>query len=126
MITVASADATAPHMNVTVHAGLESLVLGISIAAALVLAWGVVFGLIAFLRAETQRLRGRPCENAQMQLRRQVGFYLLFGLELLIAADVIETMIQPTLKRLAVLGGVTLLRIIMGYALGKELEHLKA
>ena len=42
--------------------------------------------------------------------------------ELLIAADVIETMLEPTLDHLAILGGIALIRILVGYALSKELE----
>ena len=61
-----------------------------------------------------------------VMLRKQVGFYLLFALELLIAADIIETMVQPSLEHLAILGGVVAVRIIVGFALAKELKHLDA
>jgi uncharacterized membrane protein len=101
---------------------LSWVVLGINTICAAVLIWGVIVGVVMFLRAELQR-RVNPLQKWPA-LRQIVGQYLLFALELLIAADIIETMIRPTLDQIAILGGVSALRIITGYALGKELQHL--
>ena len=103
---------------------LERATLGIFLVASAVLVWGVLYGLVRFLRIEAKRLRGGVDPADMASLRRQVGFYLLFALELLIAADVIETMLSPTLEHLAVLGGIALIRIVVGYALSKELEEV--
>lgn len=111
-------------MPETVKHILEYLVLGISVTTALVLTWGVLFGVIIFVRAELKRLSGRSCASDRILIRKQVGFYLLFGIELLIAADIIETMINPSLEHLAILAGVSAIRIATGYALGKEISHL--
>ncbi len=101
---------------------LTWVVLGINIVCAAVLIWGVLVGLVMFMRAEFRR--GTDPLQKWPALRQIVGQYLLFSLELLIAADLIETMIRPTLDQLAILGGVAALRIITGFALGKELQHL--
>ena len=111
-------------MPETVKHILEYLVLCISVTTALVLTWGVLFGVIIFVRAELKRLSGRSCASDRILIRKQVGFYLLFGIELLIAADIIETMINPSLEHLAILAGVSAIRIATGYALGKEISHL--
>ncbi len=103
---------------------LEHLVTGISAATALVLACGVLYGLVWFGRAEFLQLTGRPCDTARAQIRKQVGFYLLFGIELLIAADIIETMIDPSIERVGVLGAIAVLRILIGYALSREIAEL--
>ncbi len=108
------------------HHALEWVVLAINAITVAVLAWGVAYGLVRFIATEAMRLRGQDCASQRADLRRQVGFYLLFALELLIAADLIETMISPTLEHLAILGGVALLRIVIGYALARELHELKA
>ncbi len=101
---------------------LSWVVLGINVVCAAVLIWGIAVGVVMFLRAEMRRtvdpLRKWPA------LRQIVGQYLLFSLELLIAADIIETMIRPTLDQIAILAGVSALRIITGFALYKELQHL--
>lgn|GEM_PF-743779 len=105
---------------------LHTVVHGINAVTVLVLVWGVLYGAARFVRAEKVRLSGRPCDQEMRDLRRAVGFYLLFALELLIAADVIETMLQPSLQHLAILGGVSAIRILIGYALGRELRDLDA
>jgi len=103
---------------------LEWIVLGITAMTVAVLVWGVVYGVVRFIVTESYRLRGQDCEAPREALRKQVGFYLLFSLELLIAADVIETMAEPTLEHLGILGGVTVMRIVIGLALGRELHEL--
>jgi len=103
---------------------LHSVVLGINAATVLVLAWGVLYGLIRFVRIEAGRLGKGACQEGMAALRRQVGFYLLFALELLIAADVIETMLSPTLEHLGILAGIAVIRIVIGYALGRELNEI--
>jgi uncharacterized membrane protein len=101
---------------------LTWVVLGINIVCAMVLVWGIIVGVFMFLRSELRR--GTDPLQKWPALRQVVGQYLLFSLELLIAADLIETMIKPTLDQLTILAGVAALRIITGFALGKELQHL--
>ncbi len=101
---------------------LTWVVLGINIVCAMVLIWGTVVGVSMFLRTEMRR--GTDPLQKWPALRQVVGQYLLFSLELLIAADLIETMVKPTLDQLTILAGVAALRIITGFALGKELQHL--
>lgn len=107
------------------HAVLQWVVLGINAATVLVLIWGVIYGLVRFIATERMRLAGEACDAQRAQLRRQVGFYILFALELLIAADIIETMASPTLEHLGILAGIALVRIVIGYALGKELGEIE-
>lgn len=115
---------TAPGVAEAFQHVLEWIVLGISALTVAVLVWGVLYGAARFIATEAARLRGQDCETPRRALRKQVGFYLLFALELLIAADVIETMAEPTLEHLAILGGVAALRIVIGLALGRELKEL--
>ncbi|GJM17979.1 MAG: hypothetical protein DHS20C14_01920 [Phycisphaeraceae bacterium] len=103
---------------------LEWAVLGINTVCAAVLIWGVLIGIARFVLLEARW--GKRDTTRWPALRQRVGQYLLFGLELLIAADIIETMIRPTLSQLAILGGVSLLRIVTGYALGRELNEIAA
>ena len=107
-----------------VYSVLEFIVLAINVVTAAVLVWGVLYGGARFIRAEITNLSGRSCDKERADLRKQVGFYLLFALELLIAADVLQTMISPTLEHLAILAGVSFIRIVIGYALGKELSQI--
>ena len=58
------------------------------------------------------------------QLRLHLGSYILLGLEFLIAADIIETVLHPTTERLIVLGVVVLIRTIISFFLDRELKAL--
>lgn len=122
LLTIASESTHGSAIGGTIADVLGALVVGISLVGAAVLTWGVLVGVVTFLRAEAKRIRGVSCDAERLRIRRQVGFYLLFALELLIAADIIETMIEPSFERLGILAGITALRIATGYFLGKELH----
>lgn len=59
---------------------------------------------------------------AFIAIRRTVGFAILLGLELLVAADIIKTLIAPGLEDVAVLGIIVLIRTILSFALQIEIE----
>jgi uncharacterized membrane protein len=92
-----------------------------------IVVWGVIKGLIALLIAEFSRIRKLDKEtiNFEDQIRLGIGFYLILGLEFLIAADIINTIINPTLEELGILGAIVAIRIALAYFLGRELGHIK-
>lgn len=81
-----------------------SLIIGI--AGIVIICWGVFLGLLDFICIEYDRLRGTHIRNRGYLLRHNLGSYLLVGLEFLIAADVVRTIIKPTLMELAILGSI--------------------
>jgi uncharacterized membrane protein len=100
---------------------LEYLSIGIGIAGVTVIIWGVIKVLVRLIHAElTFRGRMRASTGREV-LRHQLGSYLLLGLEILIAADVIRTIIHPTLNDVALLGSIVLIRTVIGYFLDREL-----
>ena len=69
-----------------------------------------------------QLARGEAGE-AYRQLRSNLGRSILLGLELLVAADIINTVaIEPTLDSLLVLAGIVLIRTFLSFALEVEIE----
>jgi hypothetical protein len=59
------------------------------------------------------------------RFRQEVGRAILLGLELLIAADIIRTVvISPTLKSVAVLSGIVLVRTFLSFTLEVELTGM--
>lgn len=99
------------------------------IAHALELA-GVVVILAGVLwaagRGVLRLLAEGPSEAAYSGVRADLGRGILLGLELLIAADIIGTVVvEPTLANLAVLGGIVLIRTFLSFALEAEVRgHL--
>jgi uncharacterized membrane protein len=65
----------------------------------------------------------RGIEGAYERYRIVLGKTLLIGLELLVAADIINTVAFPlTLSNLALLGGLVLVRTVLGWTLTVEVE----
>lgn len=62
--------------------------------------------------------------GAYKMLRSDLGRSILLGLELLVAADIINTVaIEPTLESLAVLAGIVVIRTFLSFALEVEIEN---
>src|SRR5262245_59943635 len=99
------------------HASFVVGVLGV-----LIIVFGVLSGLVRFVRAELAAARGWAVDEARKQLRRVLGYYLLLGLEFLIAADIIDTLMKPSVQDLIVLGAIVLIRTVISYSLNVELR----
>ncbi len=98
-----------------------SLVVGISASGILV--YGMLRGFLVFVRTEFDSVRGADVVSARRALRHSLGYYLLLSLQFLIAADIIETMIEPGLEELAILGGIIVIRTAIAFSLTWELKH---
>jgi len=94
----------------------------IGVLGVLVIVFGVVAGLVRFIRAEVLSVRGRDVEDDRKRLRHVLGYYLLLGLEFLIAADIIDTLMKPSVQDLIVLGAIVLIRTVISYSLNAELK----
>ena len=57
--------------------------------------------------------------------RSSLGKGLVLGLEFLIGADVLRTIMAPSLEELALLGGVVLLRTILSFSIEFELRQIE-
>lgn len=102
---------------------LGLLAFGIGVIGAIVLTWGIVVSLNILVRAELCRFRGEDPRPRQRELRQVLGMYIMLGLEILVVADIIETIAAPSLMHLAVLGVIVLIRIVISVALNWELKH---
>jgi uncharacterized membrane protein len=95
---------------------------GIGVLGVLVICFGVASGLVRFLHSEAQAVRGLNVGEERKQLRHLLGYYLLLGLEFLIAADIIDTLMKPTPQDLLVLGAIVVIRTVISYSLNSELR----
>ncbi|WP_299157796.1 DUF1622 domain-containing protein [uncultured Tenacibaculum sp.] len=84
----------------------------------LVIFFGTVYSIARFLISLK-----RNNKTAYTSLRQSLGKSILLGLEILIAADIMETVTTaPTLKSAAVLGLIVFIRTFMSMSLEVELE----
>ena len=95
---------------------------GIGVLGVLVIVFGVAGGLVRFVRLEIRAARGVNADEDRKQLRHLLGYYLLLGLEFLIAADIIDTLMKPSVQDLIVLGAIVLIRTVISYSLNAELQ----
>lgn len=57
------------------------------------------------------------------QIRKELTNRIVFGLEFFIAADVLQTVLDPSRDELLLLGTVVLIRTVLGYFLSKEVTE---
>lgn len=103
----------------------EILILGIErVADALELTAVALIALAfahALIRAVGHFRQKRP--DAYTRLRVYLGKALLLGLELLVAADIIRTvLLDPGMDTILSLGLLVLVRIILGWSIAVEIE----
>jgi uncharacterized membrane protein len=85
-----------------------------------IIAIGAVVATATYLGQLAGRRSG---SDAFMQYRSTLGRAILLGLEFLVAADIINTVaIEPSLKSIAVLGGIVLIRTFLSFSLEIEIE----
>ncbi len=103
----------------TFEGTMEDVVRGFEVVGVLVLAVGSGVALIGFLLALA---RGRRRE-AYEGVRQGIGRSILLGLEILIIADIVQTItIDPTLEGALTLGVIVLVRTFLSFSLDIELE----
>ncbi len=82
-------------------------------------------GLGAFLLFAYRTLHSEETEGSYDELRRNFGRSILLGLEVLIVADIVRTIIvDPTLEGVAVLGIIVVIRILLSFSLEVEIDGI--
>jgi uncharacterized membrane protein len=83
----------------------------------------VLGGLGAFVVFALRARRARTLAGAYPALRRDLSRCILLGLEVLIVADIVRTIIvDPTLESVAVLGIIVVIRILLSFSLEVEID----
>lgn len=105
---------------------LNLLATVISVISLLIVTYGAFIATIAFIGNELKRFSGKYSPMTIRKLRAELGTYLLLGLELLIASDILKTVLEPSLDELAILGAIVVLRTILSVFLNKEIKELES
>ncbi len=101
------------------------LIVGIGLIGVLIIVWGVIKGLIGFLSMEYNLSKGLDETTEIGVLRRNLGSYLLLGLEFLIAADIVYTILEPNMDEVIILAFIVAIRTVLTYSLDKEVSEGK-
>ena len=108
-------------MNVIEHIreGLELAVGIIELVAVLVIVIGFIRASVAYTRAR----RAADREKAFVAFRSRLGMNMLLGLEILVIADVIESItVEPSYMSLTVLAFLVVLRTIVSWTTSLQVE----
>lgn len=88
------------------------------IGAAMIL-YGGILATIKTLNLEIKRL---PILGYH-DIRRDFTHKIVFGLDFLIAGDILQTIVAPSQEEIILLGAIVGIRTILGYFLGKEVSE---
>src|SRR5690242_20183931 len=102
------------------HAIIDFIVVIMEGFAILVIVAGILIGAARYVRA---LLRHRASEPAYQAFKGFMGRYLSLGLEILVAADIVRTIIlELTMENILVLGILVLIRTFLSWSLVVEIE----
>ena len=85
---------------------------------------GAAKALFRFAKHELKHGRGDD-ELSIDSIRSYFGSYLLLGLEFSVAADIIETFLEPDKEHLIALGALVVIRTLISWFIGKERDEIR-
>lgn len=102
---------------------LNMAVTGINLVGITVVFWGFVVAAIGFIRMKLHRHDVGFFLKKANEIRAVLGTYILFGLEFMIAGDIIHTFLKPSQEDLIVLATIVGIRTVISYFLGREVDQ---
>lgn len=90
---------------------------GVEMIAALIIAYGAADAVIGLLRPAALRPYG-----GKRVVWHRFGMWLILGLEFMLAADIVRTVITPTWEQIGQLGAIALIRTFLSYFLERDIE----
>jgi len=104
---------------------LNMIVTLINLMGVTVVLWGFVVAALSFIKLKLHHHTSFFFLKEANKIRAILGTYILFGLEFMIAADIIHTFIRPTREDLIVLGTIVAIRTVISYFLGREVDEAR-
>ena len=100
----------------------DIIVVGLNFLSIIVLIWGVAISGYDFIRSELLHVNHVRAARHNNFIRNFLGSYILLSLEILIAADIIESIINPTTEDILRLAAVVVIRTVISYFLHREIQ----
>ena len=98
------------------------LVMALNIFSIAVLIMGAAKAFLGFVCNEMKGGDRFDIAHKNNRIKIYLGSYILLSLEVLIASDIIETIMNPSIDDVLVLAGIVVIRTTISYFLGKEIE----
>lgn len=103
---------------------LKDIEFVISVVSVLIVVYGALAAVAALIKTELFRLKSKFSVQRLRVIRADLGTYLLLALEVLIAADIIKSIIEPDLIDLGILAGIVTIRTVLSVFLNKEIQEI--
>ena len=101
---------------------LHILVTILDWSSVLVIIYGVMMQSIGFVISEVTASDRKVAVEKVTMLKNFLGTYILFALEILIGADIIESILDPSIDHILSLAALVIIRTIISYFLNKEIK----
>lgn len=101
---------------------LEGAIWIINFVSITVLLWGVFLTVKDFIKSEIKAKDRVEAVQKITVVKNCLGTYILLSLEILICADIIESILNPTFHDIIVLASIVVIRTVISYFLNKEIE----
>ena len=104
-----------------IHTFIENVAVGLEVLAVVIIVGGIVYAMFRFgyLRFFTKVQR-----DYFREFKGGIGNALLLGLEILIAADIVQTVaLDPSVESVGVLGLLVLIRTFLSWSLVVDIEE---
>ncbi|HKL44409.1 MAG TPA: DUF1622 domain-containing protein [Candidatus Absconditabacterales bacterium] len=91
---------------------------------------GILVIIIGFVKAAFKFIKSffikkLNSHNHQNKIRVLLGVYILLGLDFIIIADIIHSIMSTEIQQLYALGMIVIIRIAIAYFLGKEIKEIE-
>jgi uncharacterized membrane protein len=101
--------------------GIEYVAVAVEVLAVIVIVVAIIRATYRFV---SPYFRNGTSGHGYQVYRAELGYGLLLGLELLVAADVVRTVaLEPSLENVTVLGILVAIRIVLGWSIVVEIEE---
>ncbi|MEP6647061.1 MAG: DUF1622 domain-containing protein [Saprospiraceae bacterium] len=107
------------------HELYKQIVIVIELVATIMLVFGFMKTAILYFITESRQLSKTAKQMDFSSLRALLGSYILMGLDMYIVADLIHSLIEPTMQDLLMLGLIVVIRTAIGFFLSKEIVEIR-
>lgn len=99
---------------------LNYVTVGIEIAAAIIIGVSAAIAFIGYFRTLSRQRKGGVSNGDTVRFRLAGG--LLLALDLVVGADILTTILDPSTEDLLRLAIIVAIRIVLGWSLSKEIS----
>ena len=93
-----------------------------NIISILVISWGVLLAMISFIKSIVKRHSFSEIIGVNTNIKNNLGSYSLLGLEILICADIIHTILNPNFNDISMLASIVIIRTVISFFLQREID----